>query len=479
MLIDIHHKTVASLQKKLQEAHRAGNSVTVSRSTGQSNTTRSDTYKKNTHTVSINNFNKILKLDQEKGLALVEPNVSVYELAQATLSLGLIPKVVPEFKGITVGGAVMGTALESSSYRFGQFNDICTRYELLLGNGALVNASASENSDLFYGLAGSYGTLGLLTSIEVELKPAQPWIALTYRRFDHPAKMLGHLKALYRSPNPPDYIEGILFSKSDCMVIEGRQPEKDQLHTLPRTSTLGRFDAWFIKHASEKQTDSQELIPCIDYLFRYDKGAFWMGYYLMQIPLLCRHLFRRSHRFLEKLKATTAQLQDRFLKAAFLPRVLGSLMDSQHLYATLHTIPENWFATTFVVQDFYIPEESVEIFIDQVCESTAITPLWLCPIRGTNTPQILSPHLSHAKPPQMFVNVGVYGMPKKDLAPIEATRYLEQQTKLFGGKKMLYSQSYYSEEAFWEIYSLPDYQQLRRRYFADKTWLPITAKILN
>ena len=37
------------------------------------------------------------------------------------LPLGLLPRVVPEFRQITIGGAVMGLGIESSSFRHGLF----------------------------------------------------------------------------------------------------------------------------------------------------------------------------------------------------------------------------------------------------------------------------------------------------------------------------------------------------------------------
>lgn len=38
-------------------------------------------------------------------------------LVEATVKHGLVPPVVPEFPGITVGGAYNGTGGESSSFR--------------------------------------------------------------------------------------------------------------------------------------------------------------------------------------------------------------------------------------------------------------------------------------------------------------------------------------------------------------------------
>jgi delta24-sterol reductase len=69
--------------------------------------------------VDTSAMSHILKIDTERKTALVEPNVPMDSLVEATLQHGLIPPVVMEFPGITVGGGFAGTSGESSSFRYG------------------------------------------------------------------------------------------------------------------------------------------------------------------------------------------------------------------------------------------------------------------------------------------------------------------------------------------------------------------------
>jgi hypothetical protein len=101
-----------------------------------------------------------------------EPMVQMKALVDATLKHGMLPRVLPEFKHITVGGAIMGAALESSSHMHGDFLDGCRAVELLLGNGSVIWCSRTEHADLFAALSGSYGTLALLLSAKI-LKRSQ------------------------------------------------------------------------------------------------------------------------------------------------------------------------------------------------------------------------------------------------------------------------------------------------------------------
>lgn len=51
----------------------------------------------------------ILKVDREKHTVLVQPNVPMDMLVEETLKFGLLPPVVMEFPGITVGGGFAGS----------------------------------------------------------------------------------------------------------------------------------------------------------------------------------------------------------------------------------------------------------------------------------------------------------------------------------------------------------------------------------
>ncbi len=72
-------------------------------------------------TVDISHLNDIIEIHEDEHYAIVEPNVPLDRLISQTLEAGLVPAVVPELPGITCGGAVVGGAGESSSYKMGLF----------------------------------------------------------------------------------------------------------------------------------------------------------------------------------------------------------------------------------------------------------------------------------------------------------------------------------------------------------------------
>ena len=66
--------------------------------------------------VDSSSLSHVLKVDMERKTATVEPNVPMDRLVEEILKYGLVPPVVMEFPGITVGGGYAGTSGESSSY---------------------------------------------------------------------------------------------------------------------------------------------------------------------------------------------------------------------------------------------------------------------------------------------------------------------------------------------------------------------------
>ena len=116
----------------------------------------------------------ILKLDITSKIALVEPNVPLDQLVEATLKHGLISP------GITIGGGFASTSGESSSFKYGFFEDTINWIEIVLVHGTTMTASETENPDLFYGATGSVGTLGVTTLLELCLIEAKAYVEVIY-----------------------------------------------------------------------------------------------------------------------------------------------------------------------------------------------------------------------------------------------------------------------------------------------------------
>lgn len=103
--MDEHRRTVATISSQITSFHERKTSFRLYH--GSTNSTRSRKVDPK-RMVDTSNLNHVLKIDTANKTCLVEPNVPMDQLVDATMPYGLIPKVVMEFPGITVGGGFAG-----------------------------------------------------------------------------------------------------------------------------------------------------------------------------------------------------------------------------------------------------------------------------------------------------------------------------------------------------------------------------------
>ena len=395
--------------------------------------------------VDTSDFSNVLAVDRERRVAIVEPNVSMEKLVDAVLPLGLVPLVVMEFPAITVGGGFSGSSGESSSFRHGFFENTIINIEIVLGNGDVVQASPNENADLYHGASGSFGTLGVVTMLEVQLVEAKPYIELQYWPVSSARDAVSATEK-HTDDQAVQYLDGILFSKDRGLIMTGRMAELDKTNShLRRQSYRGPWDPWFFTRAEKilKSTQSgyRELVPIKDYFFRYDRGAFWAGLYSFEYFLTPFNRFTRW--------------------------ALDDLLHTNVMYKALH---KSGLANQYIVQDIGFPYENVPEFVEYLDQGFGHYPLWLCPLyikEHVSLSPLLPPYQRGGGGDLRLLNIGVWGPGPTDHARfVKANREIEQKTKELGGLKCLYAHAYYTEDEFYSIYDKNGYDKLRQKYSA-------------
>lgn len=123
--------------------------------------------------LNLENFVDVIEMNREEGWVVVEPMMSMRQINGHLLKFGLSLPIVPELDDLTIGGLVMGTGIESSSFIYGLFHKICLQYEMLLPNGEVIKCDAENYSDLFHAVPWSYGTVGFLMSVRLRIVPVK------------------------------------------------------------------------------------------------------------------------------------------------------------------------------------------------------------------------------------------------------------------------------------------------------------------
>ena len=90
--------------------------------------------------LNVDGFDRVLGVDPNGKTADVLGMTTYEHLVDATLPHGLMPLVVPQLKTITLGGAVAGLGIESSSFRNGMPHESVLEMEILTGDGRIVRA---------------------------------------------------------------------------------------------------------------------------------------------------------------------------------------------------------------------------------------------------------------------------------------------------------------------------------------------------
>lgn len=123
-----------------------------------------------------------------------------------------------------------------------------------------------------------------------------------------------------------------------------------------------------------------------------------------------------------------------------------------------------------IIQDVSLPYDTVEQFIEYEIAELGIWPLWLCSLSAIDPPSF-HPCAVRDGVPAPMLNIGVWGPGATDIEGfVRQNRRLEERLRELGGRKVLYSHTYYTEEEFWSIYDRQWYEGLRERYSA--TTLP-------
>src|SRR6266851_5207346 len=81
--------------------------------------------------LDVSAFGHVLRVDPERRTAWVGGMTTYEDLCDATLPHQLMPLVVPQLKTITLGGAVTGLGIESTSLRNGWPHESVTEMEIL------------------------------------------------------------------------------------------------------------------------------------------------------------------------------------------------------------------------------------------------------------------------------------------------------------------------------------------------------------
>ena len=384
--------------------------------------------------IDLRDFNHVLASDTQARVLDVEGLATFEAIVDATLPAGLVPLVTPELKDITIGGAIVGIGIESSSFRHGFVHDGLLEAEVLLPDGRVVSCTPdNEHSDLHAALPNSYGTIGYILRAMMRIMPAAPFVHLATtpcRDIDHFIETMqaGAARA------DTDFIEGLAYTERRLFVTVARFTNE-----APRTDDILRKNVFY--KLIERERDV--YLTTRDYLFRYDPEWFWN---LPETPLY--QFFRRI--------APASMRHSGFYKryTRFKNRLLSALPWQS-------ADPDEP-----LIQDWEVPwEKAAELMRFAMREADLSGKPWIAtPIRPLHAATLYP-----VTPGRLYFNLGCYCQVRKPPGKRDYhyTRVIDRKCFDLGGIKMLYSSTFLDEEEFNRRYGGADYAGLKAKYDPD------------
>lgn len=393
--------------------------------------------------LDVASLSGVIDIDPVERVAHVQGMCTYEHLVDVTLGYGLMPTVVPQLRTITLGGAVTGLGIESSSFRDGLPHEAVRELDVLTGAGEVLTCSDTERPDLFRAFPNSYGSLGYATRVEIDLAPVQPFVHLRHIRFGSVAKLTDGLSEVLTrreyDGGPVDFVDGVVFSATEAYLVLGRWSE--------HAPWVSDYTGQQIYYRSIQARD-EDYLTVRDYLWRWDTDWFWCSRALfVQRPLLRRLVPRRYLR--SETYGKVIRFENRHGWWAAFERRRG-LPDRER-----------------VVQDVEIPLGRTQEFLDWFLREVPIDPIWLCPLAVRDTEHGEQPWpLYPLRVGETYVNVGFWATVPIEPGAVDGAvnRRIEAEVERLGGHKSLYSDAYYDEETFWALYGGDAYAAVKKNY---------------
>jgi FAD/FMN-containing dehydrogenase len=403
--------------------------------------------------LDVSGLTGVIEVDGD--VAEVQGMCTYEHLVEVTLQHGRIPLVVPQLRTITLGGAVSGLGIESTSFRHGLPHESVLEMDVLTGAGDVVTTKPGD--DLFDAFPNSYGSLGYATRLRIELERVPAYVALRHVRFQDAAALARAVERVVADGSwegeRVDGLDGVAFSPDELYLTLARWTDEPG-----PTSDYTRSQVFY----RSLQQRTSDRLTIHDYLWRWDTDWFW-----------CSRAFGAQHPVVRRLWPRRLRRSDVYWRMVALDRRLG-IGDRLDRRAGR---PQG----ERVVQDVEVPLERLAEFLAWFDAEVGMRPVWLCPLRlrrgSGERPWPTYPLRSGTT----YVNVGFWGTvavgPGASRAP--RNRAIEAKVDELGGHKSLYSEAFYDRADFNRLYDGANLARVRAAHDPDGRMTGLFEKVVE
>ena len=126
-------------------------------------------FKKETLSIVMKNFNRILEFDKKRKIIKVESGITIIELLNFTLQHGLWIPQIPGYPYISIGGAIASNVHGKSAGQHGTIRNVIKNILVFHKKHGWINTSNEENKKVFDLTIGGYGLTGTIVNATLQL----------------------------------------------------------------------------------------------------------------------------------------------------------------------------------------------------------------------------------------------------------------------------------------------------------------------
>lgn len=388
--------------------------------------------------INLSTFNQVISINKEEKYADVEGSTTFETIVDATLNYKLMPAVVPELKTITIGGAIVGLGIESSSFRYGLVHNNIMEVDVILSNGEIKLCSNVENDDLFNALPNSLGSLCYIIRARIKLVPVKDYVHI-HKEWYNSYNLLIRDMTKMCVDNKVDFIDGVLFKQDEGVIVSGYMTD-----TIVGNPCNYKTDGIYYKSLlpNKPNNNMDEYLTIKDYIWRWDYDWFWCN---TSIPFIENYYMRKYI------------LGEKYLRSDFYKWLLYKvdwLIDYLGYKENKETI----------VQDIVIPCENVERYLEFLYDYILVDDnkehyIWLCPHHNYSSTFV--PSIDN----KLYIDVAQWGLfNSKYEDKWFYNKLIEKFCDILDGFKGLYSTVHYDRETFNKKYNGKAYDELKLKY---------------
>lgn len=188
--------------------------------------------------LAMSRMNRIIEIDQQNQIGIVEPGVITGEFQKAVRDKGLFyPPDPASLKYCSIGGNAAECAGGPSAVKYGVTKDYIIGLEVVMASGEIITTGArTEKSVSGYDLTrlfiGSEGTLGIITKLIVRLLPLPPYkdtFLLTSTSLQRTTEMVSELLNGNINPCTLEYMDRTAINIVSDFMSDPPPPETEAL----------------------------------------------------------------------------------------------------------------------------------------------------------------------------------------------------------------------------------------------------------